>query len=325
MARTRASRGRSDRSSRQRVTSRSRSRCTSRAAGRVPPQSHRGAAIRRSSRVASRDRKTRPKPAARSRSCATTRRLSLPIRARGGALAGTGAGPRTAKPALRNGKRHVRPANLLIFRRADVVDVGHPLRAPANAWRRASQSRRDRALRRALSTPSTLPNCLRSFFRSTFWTAFAGSLSSSGALSLAAFFAGFERLAFGELRFFCGRSTSFCHSLPPVTTVDGVYRQAQQAVKKKGTGLLRNTETGKNLLRSAARSAAASARGSTASQRKSGSRSPSACSRKWSARARSPRPRARSASWAVPIRWRRLRRPPWDKRASAARPDRRSR
>ena len=80
------------------------------------------------------------------------------------------------------------------------------------------------ALRRVLSTPSTAPNCSRIFFSSTtFWTGFAAALAFflTGAFAFgafaAAFFAGFELLAFGALRFFArARSTSFCHSLPPV-------------------------------------------------------------------------------------------------------------
>src|SRR6187397_1921511 len=59
------------------------------------------------------------------------------------------------------------------------------------------------ALRRVLSTLRTAPNCSRILFSSTtFWTGFAANFTFFfGAFFAAAFLAGLELLAFGEVRF----------------------------------------------------------------------------------------------------------------------------
>ena len=254
--------------------------------GRARPQSRPGSSIRCSNPAAGRVTEA-PGRVARSRSCG--RPGDCPAsRERGGGLAGTGAGPRDRHADLGNRKGHVRPANLLDLRRADVVDVGHPLADARAACRRAWRSHRGRRCALALSTASTPANCSRSFFSSTFFTPsrflafFAASwapwrrlLRGFGPWTLRPlFFAGDARRAFATFFLQFERSTESTDS--------------SAGGQGKGTDLPRNAELRQHLLESWLGAERIQPLGSTASHSRSGSRSLRACSSSSSARARSP-------------------------------------
>ena len=193
-----------------------------RTAGQGPPQSDRGAAIPGSNRGACRDR-WREGCVARSRSCTRPGGLEA-NRERGGGPAGTGSrSARRPSRDLRNGDRHVRPANLLHLGVADIVEVSHHLREPRT---RGVELRGGVGIRAATSAQHAedgcelLTNllefddfldrfrgslCLLLYWRLRFWSFRGCLLRWLRAL-------GFRRAAL----FARARSTSFCHSLPPV-------------------------------------------------------------------------------------------------------------
>jgi len=200
-----------------------------RTAGQAPPQSDRGAAIPGSNRGACRDR-WREGCVAQSRSCTRPGGLDA-SRERDGEPAGTGS--RSARgPSQTYGTGIAMSGPQISCISASQISsrsviIRESRERAESSFAVASGS----ALRRALSTPRTAANCSRIFLSSTtFWTGFAAALAFffTGAFAFgafaAAFFAGFELLAFGALRFLpeLGRRAFATVFLQLSNAVDGV-------------------------------------------------------------------------------------------------------